>query len=208
MSETQTKVRTGPATPAQRIEAVIVGAGFAGMYMLHRLRGLGLSARVFEAGSGVGGTWYWNRYPGARCDVESMQYSYSFSPELQQEWQWSERSPPSRRSCAMPTTSPTGFDLRRDIQFDTRVTGGAVRRGDASLDGRAPTAATGSSARLLRDGDRLPFHRPACRTSRASSSFGGKTYHTGHWPHEGVDFTRPARRRDRHRAPRRSRRSR
>ena len=68
------------------IDAVIVGAGFAGLYTLHRLRGLGLSARVFEAGSGVGGTWYWNRYPGARCDVESMQYSYSFSEELQQEW--------------------------------------------------------------------------------------------------------------------------
>jgi len=71
-------------------DVVIVGAGFAGMYMLHRLRGLGMSACVFEAGSGVGGTWYWNRYPGARCDVESMQYSYSFSPELQQEWRWSE----------------------------------------------------------------------------------------------------------------------
>jgi cyclohexanone monooxygenase len=67
-------------------DAVIVGAGFAGMYMLHRLRGMGFSVRVFEAGSGVGGTWYWNRYPGARCDVESMQYSYQFSEELQQEW--------------------------------------------------------------------------------------------------------------------------
>ena len=64
------------------VDAVIVGAGFAGLYMLHRLRGLGLSARVFEAGDGVGGTWYWNRYPGARCDVESMDYSYSFSDEL------------------------------------------------------------------------------------------------------------------------------
>src|SRR5215813_3503145 len=72
-------------------DVVVVGAGFAGMYMLHRLRGLGFSARVFEQGSGVGGTWYWNRYPGARCDVESVQYSYSFSEELQQEWRWSER---------------------------------------------------------------------------------------------------------------------
>ena len=73
------------------VDAVIVGAGFAGLYMLHRLRGLGLSVRVFEAGKGVGGTWYWNRYPGARCDVESMDYSYSFSDELQQEWRWTER---------------------------------------------------------------------------------------------------------------------
>ena len=75
-------------------DAVIVGAGFAGMYMLHRLRGLSFSARVFEAGSGVGGTWYWNRYPGARCDVESMQYSFSFSEELDQEWNWSEKYAP------------------------------------------------------------------------------------------------------------------
>ena len=74
-----------------KFDAVIVGAGFGGLYMLHRLRQLGFSARVFEAGSGVGGTWYWNRYPGARCDVESVQYSYQFSPELQQEWDWTER---------------------------------------------------------------------------------------------------------------------
>ena len=72
-------------------DAVVVGAGFSGLYMLHRLRGLGLSARVFEQGGDVGGTWYWNRYPGARCDVESVQYSYSFSGELEQEWDWSER---------------------------------------------------------------------------------------------------------------------
>ena len=80
------------------VDAVIVGAGFAGLYMLYRLRNLGLSARVYEAGCGIGGTWYWNRYPGARCDVESMDYSYSFSDELQQEWRWTERLPRSRRS--------------------------------------------------------------------------------------------------------------
>src|SRR5262244_1984655 len=73
------------------VDAVVVGAGFAGLYMLHRLRGLGLTARVFEAGKGVCGTWYWNRYPGARCDVESMDYSYSFSDEPQQDWRWTER---------------------------------------------------------------------------------------------------------------------
>ena len=73
------------------LDVVIVGAGFAGLYMLHRLRGMGFTARVFESARGVGGTWYWNRYPGARCDVESMQYSYQFSDKLQQEWEWSER---------------------------------------------------------------------------------------------------------------------
>ena len=75
-----------PTDPPRSLDVVVVGAGFGGLYALHRLRGLGLSVRVYEAGSGVGGTWYWNRYPGARCDVESLEYSYSFSPELEQEW--------------------------------------------------------------------------------------------------------------------------
>ena len=102
-------------------DAVIVGAGFAGMYMLHRLRGIGLSVRVFEAGSGVGGTWYWNRYPGARCDVESMQYSYQFSEKLQQEWVWSERYAPQPEILRYVNHVADRFDLRRDIQFNTRV---------------------------------------------------------------------------------------
>ncbi len=103
-------------------DAVIVGAGFAGMYMLHRLRGLSFSARVFEAGSGVGGTWYWNRYPGARCDVESMQYSFSFSEELDQEWNWSEKYAPQAEILSYANHVADRFDLRRDIVFDTRVT--------------------------------------------------------------------------------------
>src|ERR1700716_1654673 len=105
-------------------DAVVVGAGFAGMYMLHRLRGLGFSARVFEAGSGVGGTWYWNRYPGARCDVESMQYSFSFSEELDQEWDWSEKYAPQPEILAYANHVADRFDLRSDIVFDTRVTEG------------------------------------------------------------------------------------
>src|SRR5205085_3628208 len=102
-------------------DAVIVGAGFAGMYMLHRLRGMGLSVRVFEAGTGVGGTWYWNRYPGARCDVESMQYSFQFSEELQQEWQWSERYAAQPELLRYANHVADRFDLRRDIQFNARV---------------------------------------------------------------------------------------
>src|SRR5882672_6660464 len=102
-------------------DAVIVGAGFAGMYMLHRLRGMGFSVRVFEAGSGVGGTWYWNRYPGARCDVESMQYSYQFSDELQQEWEWTERYATQPEILDYANHVADRFDLRRDIEFDTRV---------------------------------------------------------------------------------------
>src|SRR6202020_2239036 len=103
-------------------DVVVVGAGFAGMYMLHRLRGLGLSARVYEHGDGVGGTWYWNRYPGARCDVESMQYSYSFSDELQQEWHWTERFASQPEILRYLNHVADRFDLRKDIQFKTRVT--------------------------------------------------------------------------------------
>src|SRR5207237_10725200 len=108
-------------SPAASYDVVVVGAGFAGMYMLHRLRGLGMTARVFEQGSGVGVTWYWNRYPGARCDVESMQYSYSFSEELQQEWDWSERYAPQPEILAYANHVADRFNLRPDIQFNTRV---------------------------------------------------------------------------------------
>src|SRR3954465_12915993 len=106
----------------REFDAVIVGAGLAGIYMLHRLRGLGLSARVYEGGAGVGGTWWWNRYPGARCDVESMDYSYSFSEELEQEWTWSERYATQPEILRYMNHVADRFDLRRDIQFETRVT--------------------------------------------------------------------------------------
>ena len=102
-------------------DVVVVGAGFAGMYMLYRLRGLGFSARVYEQGSGVGGTWYWNRYPGARCDVESMQYSYSFSDALQQEWDWSERYASQPEILRYANHVADRFDLRSDMQFNTTV---------------------------------------------------------------------------------------
>src|SRR3712207_5761464 len=103
-------------------DAVIVGAGFAGLYMLHRLRGLGLSARVIEAGDGVGGTWYWNRYPGARCDIESLEYSYSFSEELQREWSWTHRYAAQPEILEYINHVADRFDLRRDIQLETDVT--------------------------------------------------------------------------------------
>ena len=114
--------RESTAQGSGPLDAVIVGAGFAGLYMLHRLRGLGLSAQVFEAGEDVGGTWYWNRYPGARCDVESLQYSYSFSEELQQDWEWTERYPAQAEILRYIEHAAERFDLKRDIQFETRVT--------------------------------------------------------------------------------------
>src|SRR5258708_19688223 len=102
-------------------DVIIVGAGFAGMYMLHRLRRLGQAAAIIEAGSGVGGTWYWNRYPGARCDVESMSYSYSFSDELQQEWNWPHRYAAQPDILRYANHMADRFDLRKDIVFNTRI---------------------------------------------------------------------------------------
>src|SRR5205085_11804563 len=141
-------------------DVIIIGAGFSGLYMLHRLRGLGFSARVYERGGGVGGTWYWNRYPGARCDVESVQYSYSFSDALQQDWQWTERYAGQPEILRYADHVADRFDLRRDIQFDTRVASAAfdeaaarwrIRTGDgAELTARYCIMATGclSSANL------------------------------------------------------------
>src|ERR1700756_3360772 len=102
-------------------DVIIVGAGFAGMYMLYRLRQVGLTATVIEAGGGVGGTWYWNRYPGARCDVESMSYSYSFSPELEQDWEWTEKYPTQPEILRYVNHVADRFGLRKDITFGTRV---------------------------------------------------------------------------------------
>src|SRR3954449_10372276 len=121
MSALQSVSTKSHASDTGAYDVVVVGAGFAGMYMLHKLRGLGLSVRVYEQGGDVGGTWYWNRYPGARCDVESMQYSYSFSDELQQEWDWSERYAPQPEILKYANHVADRFDLRRDIQFSTRV---------------------------------------------------------------------------------------
>ena len=176
-----------PSTSRQ-VDAVIVGAGFAGLYALHRLRGLGLTARVFEAGDDVGGTWYWNRYPGARCDVESMDYSYSFSDELQQEWHWTERYSSQPEILKYINHVADRFGLRRHIQFSTKVTDavfdeGAVRwmvrtdRGDV-LSARFCIMATGC---LSVPQDPPPFP--------GIDSFTGEWYHTGRWPHEGVDFS-------------------
>jgi cyclohexanone monooxygenase len=175
------------AADKAHFDAVVVGAGFAGMYMLHRLRGLGLKARVFEAGGGVGGTWYWNRYPGARCDVESMQYSFSFSEELDQEWNWSEKYSPQPEILAYANHIADRFDLRRDIVFDTRVTEAAfdevercwrigTDRGDEVT----------AQFCIMAVGCLSAPNRPRFE---GIEDFKGPIYHTGEWPHEGVDFT-------------------
>jgi cation diffusion facilitator CzcD-associated flavoprotein CzcO len=173
--------------PDRELDVVIVGAGFAGMYMLHRLRAMGMRARVLESGSDVGGTWYWNRYPGARCDIESMQYSYQFSDALQQEWEWSERYAPQPEILRYARHVADRFDLRRDIRFDTRVEA-------ASFDD-----ATGRWRVTTSGGDRLEATYCVMATGCLSApnlpdfpgrdSFEGPTYLTGRWPHEQVDFS-------------------
>jgi cyclohexanone monooxygenase len=168
-------------------DAIIVGAGFAGMYMLHRLRGLGLSARVLEAGDGVGGTWYWNRYPGARCDVQSMDYSFSFSPELEAEWDWSEKYATQPEILRYANHVADLFDLRRDIQFETRVKSARYEEASGSwyiestrgerFEARYYIIATGCLS--------VPKHVdiPGCE------GFAGRSYHTADWPRAGVDFS-------------------
>ncbi|MDO8401603.1 MAG: NAD(P)/FAD-dependent oxidoreductase [Bradyrhizobium sp.] len=187
---TASTAQTRPERPLETetvFDAVIVGAGFAGMYMLHRLRGLGFSARVFEAGSGVGGTWYWNRYPGARCDVESMQYSFSFSEELDQEWNWSEKYAPQPEILAYANHVADRFELRRDIVFDTRVTAATFDENEKCW--RIETDRGDKvSAKfcIMAVGCLSAPNRPAFP---GMADFRGPIYHTGEWPHQGVDFT-------------------
>src|SRR6266540_973269 len=169
------------------IDAIIVGAGFAGLYMLHRLRGLGLSARVYEAGKGIGGTWYWNRYPGARCDVESMDYSYSFSDELQQEWKWTERYASQPEILKYINHVADRFDLRRDVTLETRVT--------AAVFDEATSRWTVRTDRGEEVSAQFCIMATGCLSTAqvpkypGLERFEGTWYHTGNWPHEGVDFT-------------------
>ena len=121
MSNSQQDSPTSDTTSADRFDAIIIGAGIAGMYQLYRLRQLGLSVRVFETGSDVGGTWYWNRYPGARFDSESYSYGYSFSDELLKEWDWTEHFSAQPETLRYLNFVADKFDLRKDIQFDTRI---------------------------------------------------------------------------------------
>ncbi|MER5914332.1 NAD(P)/FAD-dependent oxidoreductase [Streptomyces sp. NPDC001982] len=174
-------------SPPEQVDAVVVGAGFAGLYQLYRLRELGLSTRVFETADGVGGTWYWNRYPGARCDVESMAYSYSFSEELEQEWEWSERYATQPEILRYAHHVSERFDLLKDIDFNTIVTGAVYDHLAHSW-----TVTTDTGERVTA---RFVIMATGCLSAASLprisgiGSFTGATYHTARWPHEGVDFT-------------------
>ncbi|MDQ4118587.1 MAG: NAD(P)/FAD-dependent oxidoreductase [Actinomycetota bacterium] len=172
--------------PETEPDAVVVGAGFAGLYQLYRLRELGLTTRVFEIADGVGGTWYWNRYPGARCDVESLSYSYSFSPELEQEWTWTEKYPTQPEILSYLEHVADRFDLRRDITFNSRVEScvwdDETRRWTVTTDSETVTAQFVIMATGCLSVSKAP-EIPGAET------FAGPIYHTGHWPHEGVDVS-------------------
>jgi cyclohexanone monooxygenase len=168
-------------------DAVVVGAGFAGMYTLHKLRALGFSVKVLEAADGVGGTWYWNRYPGARCDVESLSYSYSFDKELEQEWTWSEKYSPQPEILRYANHVADRFDLRRDIEFGTRVEQATWNDDDSRWELQTSKDETILAQHYIMASGCLSQSKLA--EVPGVDSFVGNTYHTGHWPHEGVDFT-------------------
>src|SRR5262245_21640663 len=182
----QPALRAPAAGPSSTYDAIVIGAGLSGMYQLHRLRGLGLSVRVFEAGDGVGGTWYWNRYPGARFDSESWTYGYSFSDEILREWEWSEHfaaQPETLRYCNFVADK---LDLRRDIEFGCRIRGAAWDDAAGeweieSEDGRRARARFVITAIG-------PLSAPTMPTIPGVESFRGEAYHTGLWPHEPVSF--------------------
>ncbi|UCH48136.1 MAG: NAD(P)/FAD-dependent oxidoreductase [Betaproteobacteria bacterium] len=170
------------------LDALVIGAGFAGLYQLHCLRDrIGLSVKVVEAGDDLGGTWYWNRYPGARCDSESHSYCYFFSKELYEEWEWSERYPGPPEILRYLNHVANKFDLRRDIQFGTRVRSAHY---DAADNRWLVAAGSGQCFRAT-----YLITAVGCISSAnvpdipGLDSFKGKWYHTGQWPPQGVDFT-------------------
>jgi cyclohexanone monooxygenase len=168
------------------LDVIVVGAGFAGLYAIWKLRQAGLRLRVVEAGSDVGGTWYWNRYPGARCDITSMEYSYSFSEELQQAWEWTEIMAAQPEILRYANHVADRFDLREHIDFDTRVTAAHYVE-ESNLWEVSTDSGRSYRARfcIMATGCLSVPNTPAIE---GQADFAGAVYHTGNWPREGVDF--------------------
>ncbi|MFC5251454.1 flavin-containing monooxygenase [Streptomyces nigrescens] len=184
-------MHTAPRPPspsaAPQLDAVIVGAGFSGLYQLYRLRALGLRTRVLEACDNIGGTWYRNRYPGARCDVESTAYSFSFSPELDQEWEWSERYATQPELLRYLHHVADRFDLRKDITLRTRVTGAVYDEGGHTWQVTTDTGETVITRFVvLATGCMSAVKEPDIP---GAGTFAGRALHTADWPHEDVDLT-------------------
>jgi cation diffusion facilitator CzcD-associated flavoprotein CzcO len=171
----------------RNVDAVVIGAGFAGLYALHRLRSDGLTVRLFEAADGVGGVWYWNRYPGARCDVESVDYSYSFDDQLQQEWDWSEKYATQPEILRYLNHVADRYNLRPDISFGTRVSDAILDEKTLRWEIRTDTDEVVSTRFVVFAVG--PLSNANIPPIAGLDSFGGEVYHTAHWPHSGVDFT-------------------
>ncbi|MGQ0464991.1 MAG: flavin-containing monooxygenase [Sporichthyaceae bacterium] len=168
-------------------DAVIVGAGFSGLYAIHKLRELGFTARAYEKGDGIGGTWYWNRYPGARCDVESVDYQYAFDPELVNEWKWSERYPAQAEILTYINHVADRFDLRRDVSLNTTIESAswdeATNRWTVSTDGGETIEA---QFLILASGCLSLAKEPDIP---GVADFAGLKLHTSAWPHDEPDLT-------------------
>ncbi|MGP6172227.1 flavin-containing monooxygenase [Microbacterium sp. A196] len=169
------------------LDAVVIGAGFGGLYALHSLREKGFTAIAFEAGSSVGGTWFWNRYPGARCDVESLAYQYSFSQELVDEWRWSERYATQPEILAYAEFVADRYDLRRDIVFNVRVEAATFNEDGAYWDVHTSDGAQRTARHIISATGSLSA--VALPPYEGIREFSGEIYHPGAWPAEGVDFT-------------------
>ena len=169
------------------LDAVVVGAGISGLYMLHRLRQMGFSCQVIEAGADLGGTWYWNRYPGARCDTYSLEYSYSFCPQLEQEWQWSERYPSQEEIWRYLNHVAHRFDLRSSIGFNTRLTGAEFQADSNQWQLQLDPAQQLSCRFLLMATGCLSS--PNMPDIEGLQTFKGPIYHTARWPQSPVDFS-------------------
>ena len=186
MASAQTLAQKPEPDTAVEFDAIVIGAGVAGLYQLYKLRELGLRVRVFEAGTGVGGTWYWNRYPGARFNSESWTYGYSFSQELLEEWNWQEHFAPSRRPSAISTMSPTSSTCAATSSSTAASPPRITRKTRAAGMSRWRTA--GAIRRAFWSPRSASCRRRRCRTFPASTRFKGQSCHTHAWPKEGVDF--------------------
>ena len=183
-STTSTSPTSTSPTP---LDVLVIGAGFAGMYMVHRLTQLGLTFQAVEAGDDVGGTWYWNRYPGARCDVLSMEYSYSFDPELEQEWEWTERYATQPEILRYANHVADRYDLRKHIRFDTRVTGMTYDESRHRWIVETDSGVTYDAHFVVTAVGCLSAPKPP--EIAGLEDFTGDVYFTSSWPREGVDFT-------------------
>ena len=187
MSDVQEAIRPDAAQAVTHLDAVVVGAGLGGLYALYRLRQLGLTAIAFEAGSGVGGTWFWNRYPGARCDVESLEYSYGFDEALQQEWHWPERYGTQPEILKYVNHVADRFDLRKDVRLNTRVKSAVFDPASGRWTARTDRDDVVSALFCIMAAGNLST--PRVPDFKGIGDFKGKWYHSGLYPHEGVDFT-------------------